>query len=63
MSKKPPFANPEWDDDYEESDKVCEKCKDKRMWISGWYDDSPEMGGACVGTMYECGDCGETDYY
>jgi len=28
------------------------------MWEGGWWDDSPEAGGSCIGTAYECGDCG-----
>jgi hypothetical protein len=36
----------------------CPKCG-SGMWTAGWWDDSADAGGACIGTLYECGDCGE----
>jgi len=43
---------------YSESSALCPYCKNVRMWEGGWWDDSPEAGGSCIGTAYECGDCG-----
>jgi len=48
-------------DDWEESDRVC-PCG-KLMWTAAWWDDTPEMGGGNIGTIYECGDCGEYDTF
>lgn len=50
-------ANWHWDVEWSESDKVCPKCKDVRMWTAGWYDGTPEDGGACIGTKHQCGKC------
>lgn len=44
-----------------ESDVVCDQCG-KLMWQTGWWDDPPHLGGACIGTKYECGDCGKHRY-
>ena len=51
-------ANWYWDDEWSESKRVCPKCKDVKMWQAGWYDGTPDDGGACIGTKYECGKCG-----
>ena len=48
----------DWGDDWKESKKVCPKCKNVYMWVTGWYDDPKEAGGACIGEQYECGNCG-----
>lgn len=53
-------ANPQWDNDWVESDKICPECKDVRLWQAGWYDGTPSDGGACIGTKYMCGNC---NYY
>ena len=50
-------ANWNWDDEWSESEKICPKCKDVKMWRAGWYDGTPDDGGACIGTKYECGKC------
>jgi hypothetical protein len=54
MSESPDY----WGDcDYEESDHVCPKCENVRMWQEQWFDDPIDMGGACIGTIYTCGTC------
>ena len=54
-------ANPYWEDmDWQPSDRTCPECG-RRVWEAPWTDDPPEIGGACIGTKYECGDCGWTD--
>lgn len=53
QSKQLPDDGNEW----RESDRICHQCR-RRMWEADWWDDPPEMGGACIGAMYECGDCG-----
>jgi hypothetical protein len=54
-------VNPDWEDmDWEPSDRICPDCK-RRVWEAPWTDDSPENGGACIGTLYECGSCGWSD--
>ena len=50
-------ANWNWDDEWIESEKICKNCKDVKMWIAGWYDGSPDDGGACIGNQYQCGKC------
>ena len=62
MSQHPGDANNhDWDDGWSTSDHPCPKCKNVRMWQTGWYDDPRESGGACIGTRYECGNCGHTE--
>ena len=52
------YANRDWDDDeWSESNLTCPRCQEYRMWRAGWYDGSPEDGGACIGTQYMCGNC------
>ena len=51
-------ANWYWDDEWIESEAICIKCKNFRMWQAGWYDGTPDNCGACIGTKYECGNCG-----
>ena len=59
MSDYPTEAsNWHWDDEWSESERVCPKCKDVKVWQAGWYDGTPDDGGACIGTKYECGKCG-----
>lgn len=55
MSEKPDV-----DDEWRESGKECSTCG-ALMWARPWWDDSPEDGGACIGTWYSCGDCGDYD--
>ena len=58
MSDPVMSAVPEGDYEWSESEKICPKCG-KLMWQRGWWDDPPELGGACIGWWYECGDCKE----
>jgi hypothetical protein len=54
-------ANPYWEDsDWDPCDKVCPDCG-KLVWEATWFDDPPELGGAAIGTKWECGDCGWSD--
>lgn len=50
-------ANWYWDDEWVESKKICPECNDVKMWQTGWYDGTPDDGGACIGTKYMCGKC------
>lgn len=34
----------------------CPRCGDE-VYPESWWDDPPEMGGACIGTMYVCEPC------
>lgn len=62
MSRHPGDTNNhDWDDGWSTSDQPCPTCKNVRMWQTGWYDDSRENGGACIGTRLECGNCGHTE--
>lgn len=39
------------------ADVKCEDCGTE-MNAEGWWDDAPENGGACIGTLYRCpNDC------
>jgi hypothetical protein len=49
---------PDADDAWRASDWECPTCG-KLMWASDWWDDTLEAGGACIGTWYQCGDCGD----
>lgn len=51
-------ANRHWDSEWTESSILCPKCQNVNMWQAGWFDGTPENGGACIGTKYECGTCG-----
>ena len=63
MSKYPnEAANINWDDEWDESESPCPICKNVRMWEAGWYDDSEDAGGACIGSQKECGNCGHHQY-
>ena len=50
-------------DDWSETTNACPDCKNVYMWEAGWWDGSLEDGGACIGTIYECGDCGHRERY
>lgn len=54
-----PEESSNWEE-WEPSDRVCPKCENVRMWEIPEYDDPSEMGGAHIGTMYDCGNC---NYY
>lgn len=44
------------EDEWTESDRECPQCG-KGLWTAGWWDDPSDSGGACIGTLYECGSC------
>ena len=50
-------VNREWDDGWTESKKLCPNCRSVKMWQAGWYDGTPDNGGACIGTQFQCGKC------
>lgn len=54
---------PDDSDDYSESDRACPQCKNVTMWVSSWWDDPVENGGACIGEIYTCGNCGHFEYH
>ena len=56
-------ANWDWDDEWARSEEICPKCKDVKMWQAGWYDGTPDNGGACIGTKYKCGKCNHYETY
>lgn len=56
-----PETQSSWDErGWSESEKDCPQCG-KLVWECGWWDDPPESGGGCIGTAFECGDCGWND--
>lgn len=60
MLSKYPDCAPGDEDGWIESDRECPQCQ-KLVWVSGWWDDLPENGGACIGMRLACGDCGWSD--
>ena len=44
-------------DDWQESDEVCPECG-HLLWEALWFDDEPDCGGAAIGALLRCGDCG-----
>lgn len=38
------------------ADRTCPECGGV-VYASEWWDDTPEMGGAHIGTRFDCSDC------
>lgn len=41
-------------------DKICPKCG-TILIETPWFDDPTEVGGACIGTLLDCPNCGWHD--
>ena len=57
--KNPANANGE---SWEESEKPCPDCG-QLLWTALWWDDDLESGGAAIGTLEECGNCGHYETF
>jgi hypothetical protein len=44
-------------EDWEESEQICPDCG-QLVWTASWWDDCSDIGGAAIGTLFECGNCG-----
>lgn len=45
--------------DWQPDDGKCPKCSAPTL-IGNWFDDHPDNGGACIGTLHMCTQC---DYF
>ena len=57
--KNPANANGE---SWEESEKPCPDCG-QLLWTALWWDGEIESGGAAIGTLEECGNCGHYETF
>lgn len=57
--KNPANANGE---SWEESEKPCPDCG-QLLWTALWWDGDLESGGAVIGTLEECGNCGHYETF
>jgi hypothetical protein len=42
--------------DWRPSDEKCQECGADTL-IGDWWDDEPEAGGACIGSLHKCTKC------
>jgi hypothetical protein len=44
-------------EDWQESNEVCPDCG-QLLWEALWWDDELDCGGAAIGALLKCGECG-----